>query len=77
MLLSDLPPDARPREKLLALGPGSLAHNHPSGVVKPSPADRYLTERLQAVLALIEVRVADHLVVGTGEPYSFAENGLL
>ncbi|WP_341502679.1 DNA repair protein RadC [Gallaecimonas sp. GXIMD4217] len=54
-----------------------LAHNHPSGVAEPSRADRQLTERLAAALALIDVPVLDHLVVGDGECVSFAERGWL
>jgi DNA repair protein RadC len=54
-----------------------LAHNHPSGVSEPSSADRRITARLQAALALIDVRVLDHIVVGHGEFTSFAERGLL
>jgi len=54
-----------------------LAHNHPSGVAEPSNADRELTTRLQKALALIEVRVLDHFVVGDGEVVSFAERGYL
>ncbi|MEJ2575258.1 MAG: DNA repair protein RadC [Gammaproteobacteria bacterium] len=54
-----------------------LAHNHPSGVSEPSQADRRITERLGAALALIDVRVLDHLVVGHGEATSLAELGLL
>jgi DNA repair protein RadC len=54
-----------------------LAHNHPSGVATPSSADRRITERLRDALALIDVRVLDHIVVGRGDCYSFAENGLL
>lgn len=53
-----------------------LFHNHPSGSIEPSPADQVVTQRLQAALALIDVRVLDHLIVGTGI-YSFAEQGLL
>jgi len=52
-----------------------VAHNHPSGVAEPSVADRQITERLVAALSLIDVRVLDHLVVGDGEPVSFAERG--
>ncbi len=52
-----------------------FAHNHPSGVAEPSQADRRITQRLQDALALVEVRVLDHLVVGEGEPVSFAERG--
>lgn len=54
-----------------------LAHNHPSGVNEPSPADRQLTERLVAALGLVEIRVLDHLIVGDGPPLSFAERGWL
>lgn len=54
-----------------------LAHNHPSGVREPSAADRQLTQRLQTALALVEIRVLDHFVVGDGEPVSFAERGWL
>ena len=54
-----------------------LAHNHPSGVARPSAADRQITERLQRALALLDVRVLDHIVVGCGACYSFAEAGLL
>lgn len=54
-----------------------LAHNHPSGVAEPSRADRQITERLVSALALVDVRVLDHLVVGEGVPVSFAERGWL
>jgi DNA repair protein RadC len=54
-----------------------LAHNHPSGVAEPSPADEFLTQSLKSALALIDVRVLDHLVVGQGAAVSFAERGLL
>jgi len=54
-----------------------VAHNHPSGVAEPSRADRHLTDRLRDALALVDVRVLDHLVVGDGEIVSFAERGLL
>ncbi|MCU9946390.1 RadC family protein [Pseudomonas solani] len=54
-----------------------LTHNHPSGVAEPSQADRLLTQRLQEALALVEVRVLDHFVVGDGEPLSMAEYGWL
>ncbi|EDT3379597.1 DNA repair protein RadC [Pseudomonas aeruginosa] len=54
-----------------------FAHQHPSGSTKPSSADCALTQRLQASLALIDVRVLDHIVIGRGKPYSFAESGLL
>jgi len=71
-----------PREvvkKALARNAASviLAHNHPSGIAEPSQADRRITERLQAALDLVEVRVLDHLVVGDAEVVSFAERGFI
>lgn len=54
-----------------------LAHNHPSGAAEPSRADEYLTQSLKSALALVDVRVLDHLVVGQAEVVSFAERGLL
>ena len=54
-----------------------FAHQHPSGTTEPSNADRLLTEQLKTALALIDVRVLDHFVIGQGTPYSFAESGLL
>jgi len=54
-----------------------FAHNHPSGVAEPSEADRHITVRLKQALSLIEIRVLDHFIVGDGEPYSFAEHGLI
>jgi len=54
-----------------------LAHNHPSGVAEPSRADEHLTITLRTALALVDVRVLDHLVIGRGDVVSFAERGLL
>lgn len=54
-----------------------LAHNHPSGVAEPSRADEYLTQTLKTALAMVEVRVIDHMVVAGGTVVSFAERGLL
>ena len=54
-----------------------VAHNHPSGVAEPSEADRRITNRLQAALDLLDIRVLDHLVVGDTDVVSFAERGLL
>ncbi|WP_101758564.1 DNA repair protein RadC [Oceanicoccus sp. KOV_DT_Chl] len=54
-----------------------LAHNHPSGVAEPSQADERITRRLVEALALVDIRVLDHFVVGDGELVSFAERGLL
>ncbi|MBE7940963.1 MULTISPECIES: DNA repair protein RadC [Ramlibacter] len=71
-----------PREvvqRALQLGAAAvvLAHNHPSGAVQPSRADEALTKSLQAALALVDVRVLDHVVVGPGQSLSMAEQGLL
>ena len=71
-----------PREVLrraLAHNAGAviLAHNHPSGLAEPSRADEFLTQTLKSALALVDVRVLDHLVVGRGQVVSFAERGLL
>jgi DNA repair protein RadC len=52
-----------------------FAHNHPSGHAEPSVADRQITERLKSALALVDVRVLDHLVVGDGDVVSLAERG--
>jgi hypothetical protein len=54
-----------------------LAHNHPSGVAEPSRADEAITRRLRDALALVDVRVLNHLIVGGSEITSFAERGLL
>ena len=54
-----------------------LAHNHPSGVPEPSRADQHLTQTLKAALALVDVRVLDHLVIAGNSALSFAERGLL
>ena len=53
-----------------------LAHNHPSGVSEPSQADQAITTRLQTALALVDVRVLDHLVIGDTST-SLAERGLI
>jgi DNA repair protein RadC len=54
-----------------------LAHNHPSGVTKPSHADIGLTRALERSLQLVDVKVLDHVVVGGCNSFSFAEDGLL
>ena len=53
-----------------------VAHNHPSGLAEPSQADELITQRLKDALALVDIRVLDHFVVGD-EVVSFAERGLL
>ncbi|MDN8611659.1 RadC family protein [Variovorax ginsengisoli] len=54
-----------------------LAHNHPSGSVEASRADQSLTQTLKAALALIDVRVLDHVIVARGGALSMAEGGML
>lgn len=71
-----------PREvvrRALALNAAAviLAHNHPSGVAEPSRADEFLTQSLKSALALVDVRVLDHMVVARSQVVSFAERGLL
>ena len=71
-----------PREILrqaLRLNAGAIivAHNHPSGKATPSAADKYLTKIITEAVALLDVRLLDHMIVGGGEVFSFAENGLL
>ena len=52
-----------------------LAHNHPSGIAEPSSADRHITRQLTEALALIDVKVLDHIVIGDGESVAFSERG--
>jgi DNA repair protein RadC len=71
-----------PREvvrKALQLGAAAciFAHNHPSGTPEPSHADRRITERLQAALMLMDIKVLDHIIVCGTNTYSFSESGLL
>jgi len=54
-----------------------LAHPHPSGAAEPSQADELITRRLREALALIDVRLLDHIIVAGGEAISFADRGLL
>jgi len=54
-----------------------LAHNHPSGVAEPSQADELITLRLRDALALVDIRVLDHLIVGDSRCVSLAERGVL
>jgi len=66
-------------KEALAVNAGAviLAHNHPSGKPEPSRADRLLTHSLVHALAMVEVRVLDHLVITSGRIVSFAQRGLL
>lgn len=52
-----------------------VCHNHPSGDSTPSLADRQLTKKLQEALALVDIRLLDHFVIGHAEAFSFAESG--
>ena len=54
-----------------------LAHNHPSGVAEPSRADELITLRLRDALALVDIRVLDHLIIAGPEAISLAERGLI
>jgi DNA repair protein RadC len=54
-----------------------LCHNHPSGTASPSRADEVLTQTLKSALALVDVRVLDHLIVTRSKVLSFAEEGFL
>jgi DNA repair protein RadC len=54
-----------------------LAHNHPSGIAEPSQADEIITTRLRDALALVEIRLLDHLIIGDGACVSLAEKGLI
>ena len=69
------------RKNLRASGTKRLGahnlHNHPSGVAEPSQADEMITRRLKEALALVDIRVLDHLIVAGEEVISFAERNLL
>jgi len=54
-----------------------LTHNHPSGHTEPSEADRHITKKLLDALALLDIHVIDHIIVGPDQTTSFAEKGLL
>lgn len=54
-----------------------VSHNHPSGNPEPSAADRVLTQQLKQALALVDVRMLDHVIVAGAAATSFAERGLL
>jgi len=66
-------------EKALRHGAAALivAHNHPSGISEPSLADQAITRRLKDALALLDIRLLDHFVVGDGAPVSMAARGML
>jgi DNA repair protein RadC len=52
-----------------------VGHNHPSGSAEPSAADRAVTARLKQALALVDIRLLDHFVIGDGAPVSLAARG--
>ncbi len=54
-----------------------LAHNHPSGVAEPSQADELITQRVREALALVDIRLLDHIIVGDGACVSLAERGVI
>jgi DNA repair protein RadC len=54
-----------------------VAHNHPSGVAEPSQADELITQRIREALALVDIRLLDHIIVGDGVSVSLAERGLI
>ena len=54
-----------------------VCHNHPSGRVEPSVQDEIVTRRIKEALALFDIRVVDHVVLGRDSSYSFAEHGLI
>ncbi len=72
-----------PREVVktcLLSGPVSavlIYHNHPSGLVSPSDADKRITERLKESLGIVDVQVLDHLIISYSGSFSFAEEGLI
>lgn len=54
-----------------------LAHNHPSGLCEPSASDKNITEKIKTSAALMDIKVLDHLIIGKGQYFSFAENALI
>ncbi len=54
-----------------------VAHNHPSGIAEPSQADELITRRVKEALALVDIRLLDHIIVGDGASVSLAERGLM
>jgi DNA repair protein RadC len=75
---ADVHPREVVREALLRNASYAIfAHNHPAGLANPSKGDEVTTRRLKDALALVDVRVMDHLIVGDGHCYSFADHGLI
>ena len=65
--------------KLLEVGATNFAivHNHPSGCVIPSNADKKLTGAVRDAAKLFNIRLVDHVIIGSGSYYSFADEGLM
>lgn len=63
----------------LQVGAAALffAHNHPSGLVEPSPQDKSVTARLAVAGGLLNIKILDHIILGKDSVFSFAEHGLL
>lgn len=54
-----------------------LAHNHPSGTLRPSLADKEITKKLQTAAAALDIKVLDHVIITQKDYYSFADDGIL
>lgn len=54
-----------------------LCHNHPSGNIKPSEADKEITKAMIAAGKMINIEVLDHLIIGSNAYYSFADEGMM
>jgi len=54
-----------------------IAHNHPSGDSSPSAEDRAVTKKVKEAATLLNIALLDHIIIGDGEYYSFADQGLL
>ena len=54
-----------------------VAHNHPSGIAEPSQADELITQRVKQALAVVDIRLLDHIIIGDGTSVSLAERGIL
>ncbi|VAW12682.1 UPF0758 family protein, partial [hydrothermal vent metagenome] len=54
-----------------------LAHNHPSGTLKPSGADKQITQKLKAAAMALDIKILDHLIITQKDYFSFADEKLL
>lgn len=66
-------------QRALSLNAAALivGHQHPSGETQPSAADKEVTAKLKQALAMLDIRLLDHFIIGRGHPFSFAAKGLL